>query len=323
VDNNPGFTSPEIEATKTGSYHTPGFSLAAGTYYWRVRASNSSGDGPWSAVWGVTVLSTPGTPSQYAPPHGDTIDDSTPLFDWSSVSDAESYRIQIDNNPDFGSREIDTTTPGPSYIPSNGLPDGTYYWRVRAINSCGGGPWSTARMFEIDTSVTFPTIQLIGLEVTQAIQDWENAVVLIRDKATFVRAHVKSTSGSVPSVTAQLVGKRNGSDLPGSPLAPANTGGTITVVEQPSRNQINDSFYFQLPFSWRNGTVDLEVRVTEHPFECRERTGTDNDCRAQVEFVESPSIEVQLVKVVWRGNGVRHEPSTEDIARVVNEIESQ
>ena len=52
-------------------------------------------------------------------------------------------------------------------------------------------------------------IELFGLEVTQAIQDLNNSVVLIQDKPTFVRAHVRSTSGAtVNGVTAELIGRR-------------------------------------------------------------------------------------------------------------------
>ena len=49
-------------------------------------------------------------------------------------------------------------------------------------------------------------IELFGLEVTQAIQDLNNSVVLIQDKPTFVHADVRSTSGTVNNVTAELIG---------------------------------------------------------------------------------------------------------------------
>jgi hypothetical protein len=51
VDGDAGFGSPEIDATAADSFYAHTSSLAPGTYYWRVRGSNTSGDGPWSDVW--------------------------------------------------------------------------------------------------------------------------------------------------------------------------------------------------------------------------------------------------------------------------------
>jgi hypothetical protein len=62
VDNNSGFSSPEINQSTTNMSYTPGMALAADTYYWRVRASNDCGDGSWSSpVWSFTIVpaSTP------------------------------------------------------------------------------------------------------------------------------------------------------------------------------------------------------------------------------------------------------------------------
>gem|GEM_PF-2191641 len=165
-------------------------------------------------------------------------------------------------------------------------------------------------------------IELTGLEVTQAIQNWENDVVLIQDRPTFVRAHVRSTSGGVDDVTAELIGRRDGSPLPGSPLQPANRGGNIDVLEKPDRLQLMDSFYFELPASWRSGTIELEFRGVNRTIVCRERAGIDDDCKAQVTFSQSPPADIRLVGIAWRENGVRHEPTWDDIRQVVQEIES-
>ena len=143
VDNNSNFSSPVIDTTTSNSNYTPGSALSPGTYYWRVRASNSCGDGSRSSSRNFTILSTPSTPSLSSPSNGSTTDDRTPFFDWGSVSGATSYRIQVDNNSGFGSPEIDQTTSSSSYAPSSALSDGTYHWRVRASNSCGDGSWST------------------------------------------------------------------------------------------------------------------------------------------------------------------------------------
>ena len=53
------------------------------------------------------------------------------MFEWSAILGAL-YHIQVDDNPDFESPEIDESYIGlSSFIPEE-LPQGTYYWRVKA-----------------------------------------------------------------------------------------------------------------------------------------------------------------------------------------------
>lgn len=165
-------------------------------------------------------------------------------------------------------------------------------------------------------------VELTGLEVTQGIQNWMNNVVLLEARPTFVRAHVRSTSGTVQDVTAELVGRRNGNPLPGSPLQASNVGGNIDVREFPNRQQLNQSFYFELPSSWRSGDVEFEFRGVSEPIQCRESAGNNNDCKAQVTFVESPEVDMRLVGIIWREGGVTHQPNWADIYEVVQQIES-
>jgi len=114
------------------------------TYLWYISAHSDCGwmgDSPgWSFT---TVCPKPNEPSLINPSNG-AQDKTQPVnFDWSDVSGADQYRIQVDNNSDFGSPEIDVGRPY-SYYGISGLVDGTkYYWRVRAHNSCGWGNWST------------------------------------------------------------------------------------------------------------------------------------------------------------------------------------
>jgi hypothetical protein len=61
-------------------------------------------------TWCEMVCSTPGTPVLVAPPDGSTTGDPTPTFEWNGVIGADEYEIQVDNNADFSSPEIDETT---------------------------------------------------------------------------------------------------------------------------------------------------------------------------------------------------------------------
>ncbi len=156
VDDNSSFSSPEIDTPASTPYYMPESALSPGTYYWQVWASNSCGDGPWSSVWTITILPIPSAPSLSSPSNGSTISDTTPTFVWDSVSGAISYTIQVDDNSGFNSPEIDQTTSSTSYTPGSALPDGTYYWRVQASNTCGSGSWATVWRFTVDTGCPTP-----------------------------------------------------------------------------------------------------------------------------------------------------------------------
>jgi serine protease AprX len=158
VDNNSGFTSPEIDTTSASSDYTPTSALSPGTYYWRVLSSSSCGDSSWSARRSFTILSEPSTPSLMSPSDGSGTCDATPAFDWSSVSGATSYRIQVDNDSGFASPEIDTTSASFDYTPTSALSPGTYYWRVQASNSCGDGSWSESSSFTILSKPSTPSL---------------------------------------------------------------------------------------------------------------------------------------------------------------------
>lgn len=157
-------------------------------------------------------------------------------------------------------------------------------------------------------------IELTGLEVTQAIQNWENDVTLIQDKTAYLRAHVSSTSGNVDHVQAKVIGTRIGSGgsrtLLGEHIAD-NLGGEISVLQnpQPQRRNLNDSFLFRLPPSWLNGAVELEVQGVNKPLACKDHAGADDDCKVQVSFEAAPRLDVTFVGIAYDEGGKTHKPT--------------
>jgi len=155
VDDSSGFGSPAVDVVPIVSTYTPSSALGDDLYYWRVRARDAAGNwGSWSAPWTVTVDSQgPAAPELYAPGNGVTTNDNTPLFDWSSPSDAELYQLQVDDSSGFGSPAIDVTPTTSSHAPGTGLGDDLYYWRARARDAAGNwGSWSAPWSFTLDTS---------------------------------------------------------------------------------------------------------------------------------------------------------------------------
>jgi hypothetical protein len=99
------------------------------TYYWRVRPRYLPSVvrfGAWSEGWSFERDGL--MPKNLS----ESINFATPTFSWDMVEGASSYDLWVDNDPNFGSREVDINTTQASYTPTNTLPEGTYYWKVRA-----------------------------------------------------------------------------------------------------------------------------------------------------------------------------------------------
>ena len=104
----------------------------------------------------VTIdLTPPSAPALTVPADGDLTTDTTPTFDWDEPSGASQYDLQVDNNSNFGSPEINLTNLNVStHTPGTALADGTYSWRVRSRDAAGNlsAAFSATRTVVIDTS---------------------------------------------------------------------------------------------------------------------------------------------------------------------------
>jgi hypothetical protein len=58
--------------------------------------------------------------------------------------------VQVDNNSNFDSPEIDVQPASSGYSASGLASETAYYWRARAYNSCGWGNWSVTRSFSLE-----------------------------------------------------------------------------------------------------------------------------------------------------------------------------
>jgi len=92
-----GCTSVVRSSNVTSSQWTVSSALSTGTqYWWRARANNSCGSGSYSGTWSfTTTCPTPSTPSLVSPSNGATGVSTTPVLDWSDVSGATSYDVQV------------------------------------------------------------------------------------------------------------------------------------------------------------------------------------------------------------------------------------
>lgn len=164
-------------------------------------------------------------------------------------------------------------------------------------------------------------LKLVGLEVTQAVQDLENTVKLVEKKKTLVRVYIEPETGPGPiKATARLKGTRGGVAL--GTLTAINSGGSITAKANAldRRNILNDSLNFLLPSSWRAGNLTLELEAVGGTLDCKEKAGpTANDCKATVNFNPGSEVEVKFFPVKWKSDVTVHTPSGADL----NNLESR
>ncbi len=114
-----------------------------GRYYWRVRAGV-----PYSYWSEIRMFVISPSVTLISPLPNEILSTRTPFFDWQDVENATEYEIQIDETQKFSS-PIDTIVYISEYqMPSPGLNEGTYFWRVRA--GLPYGQWSEVRRFTIE-----------------------------------------------------------------------------------------------------------------------------------------------------------------------------
>lgn len=137
-----------FSATAT-SLTLPG-GLTAGAHSWRVRAVNECGPGVWSVSRTTTGLAVPAAPVLRRPAVNAETLETLPTFTWDALTTAVSYTLQVAAVPGFDLPLVQGNTLTPSYtLTGSPLALGTYYWRVRAANSCGAGDWSEVRAFAV------------------------------------------------------------------------------------------------------------------------------------------------------------------------------
>jgi hypothetical protein len=165
VDEISAFGAPLILSADTTASQLTTSALPDGNWFWRVRAVDSAGTpGAWSAVRTITVQSTPpppppptpGTPTLLSPAENAQV--TQPFtFDWSDAAAAAWYTIEVDDSSSFTAPLVWAATTTPSQLPTNSLPTGPLFWRVRAFNSDGvGGPVSAVRTVQVQSSAPPP-----------------------------------------------------------------------------------------------------------------------------------------------------------------------
>lgn len=183
---------------------------------------------------------------------------------------------------------LDTINTFPVYVDRNYV---YYYDYKRGINQQG------IRRLPLNASIIARDLAIQGLEVTQGVQNLANEVALVADKPTFVRVLGTLVSGANAfNVEGVLYGKRNGVDLPGSPLRPIQRLPQFTIGVPFIRDSAIRTWLFELPTSWRSGNIDLQAVID--PRNAQSDPSLGNNSRTQgVSFLNKAPLCVVLIPV--------------------------
>jgi len=136
------------------------------TYYWRAKAQDGANDGPYSvyATFDIVSGAVYQAPVPVAPANNTSVSTLRPTFTWNNAPRIGApvgtvmYEVQATDDPSF-TVKVSATVPeqgGQTSVtpPQDGLPNKTYYWRVRAFDSGSEGPWSATQSFNTPTTST-------------------------------------------------------------------------------------------------------------------------------------------------------------------------
>ena len=152
------FTNPSFSGTPvvwtTGNLGTTVTVSADGTYYFRVRACNASGCGGYSnGSGGVSVVLPPGAPTSISVPSSSN--NGTIAISWGAAAfgTPTTYQLSEATNSSFSGETIVYNNLAFSTTLAARANNTSYWYRVRACNQSGCGPWTSGG----PTVVQFPS----------------------------------------------------------------------------------------------------------------------------------------------------------------------
>lgn len=148
--------------------------LSSTVYFWRVRATNSTGAGPYSPIWNFETLPVvPPAPNLLSPPNNTGNVTLTPLLDWTDVQvGSVVYDVQVAADPGYANliHEAYNLPASQNQVPPNVLSGGVqYWWHARAKNIAGPGPWSTTFSFSTQNAPPAPPVLVYPADSSENI----------------------------------------------------------------------------------------------------------------------------------------------------------
>jgi hypothetical protein len=146
--------------------------------------------GPGACCWLASLTA----PSLVSPSDGIVGQSKKLTLKWRAVSGAASYQVQVAKNVNFSPTERDISGIKDTSVVVSGLDSlATYYWQVKATNSCGTtSNWSNIRRFTVPVNERTGTTMPTEFSLTQNYPNPFNPATTIR-YALPKAVHVKLT----------------------------------------------------------------------------------------------------------------------------------
>ncbi|WP_020467741.1 fibronectin type III domain-containing protein, partial [Singulisphaera acidiphila] len=204
-----GWTQVGTTGANATSFSASGPFLGATTYYFRVRAYNSSTANS-SVNSSVFPLTTPAFPSQPTSVRATATAEGTITLVWDDTTNETGYRIERSVNGSTGWTQVGTAAANVTSYVNTGLPKSTrYYYRVIATNAAGdSAPSATANAVTppatpgsvVATFVSSTRIDLTWTDHSSAESSYqiEQSLDGVTDWRPVGSASANATSFSVP-----------------------------------------------------------------------------------------------------------------------------
>jgi hypothetical protein len=133
-------------------------------------------------------------PALTAPANASTGASITPTFAWNAVAGVSSYEIQVAADPAFSAIVASATgLAGTSWTPASALASAqAHYWRVRAVNGCGAGPYAPVAAFVTAAGGTNTFCRNVNLSIP------DNSTTGVTDSQTL------ATSGALTDLNVSV-----------------------------------------------------------------------------------------------------------------------
>ncbi len=253
---------------------------------------------------GATSTPTPTPTPSRTPTHTSTV---TP-----TPSSTPTHTSTVTPTPSSTPTHTSTVTPTPSSTPTHTstvtpTPSSTLTSTPTATPTPSSTPTNTPTATPTPTPTGNLTIRRV--EVSQAIQDTNNSVPLVRGRPAVARVYVENAGTSpVSGVEVLLHGSSGGVALAGSPLHLTNQTIPVDIVETNLAHTIN----FNLPAGWLSNSM-LTLRV-EMKLPGSQRAGDQSASLSRettLQVVAVPSLEVVLIPIAYqhKGQGTIYRPN--------------
>lgn len=157
-------------------------------------------------------------------------------------------------------------------------------------------------------------VRLVGIEVTQGVQDWMNSVTLVQGRKTAVRVFVEAFDSETSGKITGHLDIEDGEGRLLKRLSPINPDGSIQLLSSVAehRGEFNSSLNFVIPHSLTLNenedelTRNFRVSISESEIDCQDSVYAGNSCQAEVIFhkIARPNVYIMRVPVVEDGNYV-------------------